>query len=161
MSHKILLPIDLDQESLLDSVFAVATEHARIHDSLFILLSVVPQVSLGYFPSIEARYMRKVVAEAKRRLGRIGDQRLGTDFGWSAHVVVGRPGRTIVEVADEHAVDLIVMASHSPRRLDVLLGSVADWVVRHAHHSVLIVRQPSLPAQAPTGAADVEGSTAD
>lgn len=144
MAHKILLPIDLEHEEVLDEVFASAIEQATMHDSTFVLLSVLPQLSLGYFPSIEKRYMHKITGEAQRHLDRIGQERLGTRFAWSAHVLIGHAGRMIVRAADDHEIDLIVMASHNPRRLDVLLGSVADWVVRHARHSVFIVRQPSL-----------------
>ncbi|MGB7755849.1 MAG: universal stress protein [Salinisphaera sp.] len=143
MPHKILLPIDLEHENDLDNVFACAIEQASMHDSTFVLLSVLPQLSLGYFPSIERRYMHKITGEAQRHLDRVAEQRLGTRFAWSAHVLTGSPGRMIVHAADEHEVDLIVMASHNPRRMDVLLGSVADWVVRHARHSILVVRELS------------------
>ena len=141
MAHRILVPIDLEHEEVLDDVFAAAIEQASLHDSTFVLLSVLPQLSLGYFPSIERRYMHKITGEAQRHLERIGQQRLGTHFAWSAHVLTGSAGAMIVNAADDHAVDLIVMASHNPRRMDVLLGSIADWVVRHARHSVLVVRQ--------------------
>ncbi|MGN8158190.1 universal stress protein [Salinisphaera sp. RV14] len=140
MAHKILLPIDLEQTHDLDDVFAAALEQAAMHDSTFIVLSVLPRLSLGYFPSIERRYMHKITGEAQRHLDRMAQERLGTRFAWSAHVLTGSAGRMIVHAADDHEVNLIVMASHNPCRSDVLLGSVASWVVRHARHSVLVVR---------------------
>ena len=58
------------------------------------------------------------------------------------------PRRAIVEAARQWPADLIVMGSHGRRGLDrVLLGSVAESVVRHAPCSVDIVRRPALAAQ--------------
>lgn len=56
-------------------------------------------------------------------------------------VIEGYPADAIIDVAKEHSADLIVTGSHGRsgvRRL--LLGSVADLVVRSAHIPVLIVR---------------------
>lgn len=58
-----------------------------------------------------------------------------------AHLRVGRPDEQIVALAEEIGVGLIVMGSRGLgglRRL--LMGSVSDSVVRHAHCPVLIVR---------------------
>jgi nucleotide-binding universal stress UspA family protein len=58
-----------------------------------------------------------------------------------AHLRVGRPGEQIVVLAEEIGAGLIVMGNRGLgglRRL--LMGSVSDSVVRHAHCPVLIVR---------------------
>jgi nucleotide-binding universal stress UspA family protein len=58
-----------------------------------------------------------------------------------AHLRVGRPDEQIVALAEEIGAGLIVMGSRGLgglRRL--LMGSVSDSVVRHAHCPVLIVR---------------------
>lgn len=53
------------------------------------------------------------------------------------------PPRAIVGAAREWPADLIVIGSHGRRGLDrLLLGSVAESVVRHAPCSVSIVRMP-------------------
>lgn len=151
MAHQILVPIDLDSGAVFESVFSTVADQARLHDSRIILLSVVPKLTLGYFPSIEARYMRKLVAETKRQLAALATEQLGSDFSWLVEVAVGTPAPEIIRVADAHHVDLIVMASHNPRRSDFFFGSVADRVVRHALHSVLVVRQ-SRRAEVAVGA---------
>jgi nucleotide-binding universal stress UspA family protein len=54
------------------------------------------------------------------------------------------PRHGIIDCADEWNADLIVMGSHGRKGLDrLLLGSVAEAVMRHASCSVEIVRVPS------------------
>jgi nucleotide-binding universal stress UspA family protein len=58
-----------------------------------------------------------------------------------AHLRVGRPDEQIVALAEEIGAGLIVMGSRGLGRLRrLLMGSVSDSVVRHAHCPVLIVR---------------------
>jgi nucleotide-binding universal stress UspA family protein len=55
-------------------------------------------------------------------------------------VRAGTPHREIVDYADEHDVDLVVMGTHGRSGLDrVLLGSVATRVVRLADVPVMVV----------------------
>jgi nucleotide-binding universal stress UspA family protein len=57
------------------------------------------------------------------------------------------PRHAIVEAAREWPADLIVMGSHGRRGMDrLLLGSVAESVVRHAPCSVHLVRMPVVAA---------------
>ena len=63
----------------------------------------------------------------------------------------GDPADEIVDFARRENIDLIVMGTHGRTGLDhVLLGSVAEAVVRHAHCPVLTVKQPAT--QPPTAA---------
>ena len=58
------------------------------------------------------------------------------------------PRHAIVEAAREWPADVIVMGSHGRRGVDrLLLGSVAESVVRHAPCSVDIVRMPTAEAK--------------
>lgn len=57
-------------------------------------------------------------------------------------VLFGVPGNEIAAYADEHNFDLIVMPSHGRTGFArLLIGSVAEGVVRHAHCPVLIMRE--------------------
>lgn len=59
-------------------------------------------------------------------------------------VGVGKPASEIVKTAKEWPADVIVMGSHARRGVErVLLGSVAEAVMRHAPCSVLVVRTPA------------------
>ncbi len=58
----------------------------------------------------------------------------------SATVIHGSAGRAITGWAGENDADCIVIASHRPALSDMLLGSTAAWVVRHADCAVHVVR---------------------
>jgi nucleotide-binding universal stress UspA family protein len=60
----------------------------------------------------------------------------------TVHAVVGDAGREITELAEREGADLIVIPSHGYGFLKhMLLGSVAERVVRLAHCPVLVLRK--------------------
>ncbi|MFP9193103.1 universal stress protein [Natronosalvus vescus] len=66
----------------------------------------------------------------------------------------GAAHERILEYADDHEIDLIVMGTHGRRGLDrVILGSVTERVLRQAPGSVLVTR--------PSSEADVTVATAE
>ena len=79
--------------------------------------------------------------EAKRRL--TGCVPGGTVVKTVAATRVGSPNREIARYAAENQIDLIVIGTHGRGALGhVLLGSVAERVVRTAPGAVLTVRHP-------------------
>lgn len=143
MADKLLVPIDLNQETALERVFRAAAELANARGASLDLLTVVPNLDAGIFPYVSQELLQRTVDEAGERLREIGERHLGdSGLSWRADAVIGPIARTIVDTAQERGADTIVMASHDPGMMDLLLGSVADQVVRRAHCSVLIVRQP-------------------
>lgn len=141
MANKLLVPIDLDQDAVLDSVLSAALEQAGISGARVCLLTVVPKLEAGAFPYVNTDCIRKLMDQTRTRLEQIGRDYLGERCRWQAKVVTGSVAAQIIHIADEEDVNLIVMASHDPRFSDIFFGSMADQVVRHAHHSVLIIRQ--------------------
>lgn len=62
-------------------------------------------------------------------------------FGGTRAIVEGLTAKEIVKYAEEYAIDLIVMGTHGRRGVaHILLGSVAEHVVRTARCPVLTVR---------------------
>ncbi len=56
--------------------------------------------------------------------------------------LIGDPGLSVAQYAKEHAAELIVISSHGRTGLShLLLGSVAERVVRLAHCPVLVLRK--------------------
>jgi nucleotide-binding universal stress UspA family protein len=68
----------------------------------------------------------------------------------SVRVVEGPPAESILEVAEEVGASMIIMGTHARRGIRrVLMGSVAESVVRQAQVPVLTIRnihKPSCPA---------------
>lgn len=59
------------------------------------------------------------------------------------HALLGLPDAEIVGFAADHHVDLIVMASHGRSGLSrLVMGSIAEGVMRKATCPVLVVKQP-------------------
>lgn len=58
-------------------------------------------------------------------------------------LVMGDPADAVVRVAEEEQVDLIVLGSHGRTGLSrLLMGSVAEAIVRKAHCPVLVYKEP-------------------
>jgi len=89
------------------------------------------------------RIREEVEAEAHERLSQMltpGDRE---QLRAQIALLAGSPFIEIVRYAREHEVDLIVMGTHGRGPVaHVLLGSVAEKVVRKAHCPVLTVRHP-------------------
>jgi nucleotide-binding universal stress UspA family protein len=67
----------------------------------------------------------------------------GMDFSevdFATETAVGYPAETICDYAQREGLDMIVMSTHGRTGfMHVLIGSVAEHVVRHAHSPVLVV----------------------
>ena len=80
--------------------------------------------------------VKSVVEHVRKRLNDPKYANLGV------HAVVGDPGREITAYAERVGADLIVIPSHGYGFLKhMLLGSVAERVVRLAHCPVLVLRK--------------------
>ena len=109
----------------------LAAEGARI--TLLHVMERVPSYAISYLPADYVAQARKAV-EAELSA-------LAADLpGGEGVVIDGHSGRTIVDFAQDRAVDLIVIASHRPGMQDLLLGSTATLVVRHAPCAVHVLR---------------------
>lgn len=100
---------------------------------------VVLTVSAG---SPSARAARQVAVEAVVQRARSAGAD-ATGLAWD-----GEPGETIVDAAQAEGADLIVVGTHDRGAVGRLfLGSVSDYVVRHARCPVMVVR-PTRPVVA-------------
>jgi len=93
---------------------------------------------LGYEETMRA-LLERAQAVADRTLTKLGAAGLALE----SRVRRGDPSHEIVEEAKSWGADLIVVGSHGRTGMQrLLLGSVAEQVVRHAPCSVEVVRQP-------------------
>ena len=142
--HAILCPIDFSKssEAALEHASHLAAEsHAKLY-----LLHVIDEsaayctefTGMGYLADMSQR----VEHESEHLLDQVEPTVPGVEC---EHVLLlGSPAPTIVKVADEHKIDLIVMGSHGRTGMArLLMGSVAEEVVRTAHCPVLTIKQPT------------------
>ncbi len=88
---------------------------------------------------------RELVEIARKQMSDLGQQ-LGIPEA-QRFVEVGVTGKTLLRVAQEQAVDLIVIGSHGRHGLAALLGSTARTVVNGAICDVLAVRIHEAPPE--------------
>jgi len=137
--NKILLPIDISQSEATTHVLDHARKLAKGFDVNFVLLHVLDPIPAMVEANIPAEVLSGHEASAKAKLEELA--KIYEIDGKSQFVVLrGRPQHEILRVAESTGSDLIVIASHQPVASDILLGSVAASVVRHAHCSVMVLR---------------------
>lgn len=137
---KILVPVDFSEHSRKAVRYAFA--FARQFDAEVTLVHIIEQIVYPgdwmYPPITMTDFAVEKSDEIMKRL-RLLDTGSGVKIG---HVV--RPGRAwkeVTEIAREEKSDLIILATHGYTGLKhVLLGSVAEKIVRHAPCPVLSVR---------------------
>ncbi|MGE3541703.1 MAG: universal stress protein [Candidatus Tectimicrobiota bacterium] len=145
--HRLLVPTDFSTHAAHAVVQACAL--AAQDKAQVLLVHVIPTTELD--PTMLAwwqQHAQEVQAAAAQQLRRLAAEQA---VPVETLVIWGHPPSEICRLARERASDLIVMSTHGRTGLShVLLGSVAERVVRHAPCAVLIVR--ALPhAAAPSG----------
>lgn len=138
---RVLVPYDGSEQA------EAALEYAReIHDGdEIVLLYVLDYVEAGYRAAPEAAlagYWEEWYDEAEAS----GEELLAEasaafDADVETNVVAGSPARAIVEFVDDGSIDAVVIGSHGREGLSrILLGSVAETVVRRSPVPVTVVR---------------------
>jgi len=142
MASHVLVPLDGSPQAWAALEYAL-DEHP---DASVTLLSVINPMDAGYsaetaLPSAAEEWYESAKDAAEDRFDEAAE--LAAERGVPIETVldVGRPSATIVEYADEHDVDVIVMGSHGRKGVSrILLGSVAEAVVRRSPVPVTVVR---------------------
>jgi nucleotide-binding universal stress UspA family protein len=141
MVRRILVPIDLTP--LGEAKLPVTREYALAFDAEVLLLHILPPKALDS----EAVLPREASARAYLDVLVAGMTAAGIRA--AALVRAGPTASSIVEEAQAQGADLIILGANvRPVLRSVVIGSVADEVVRAAHCPVLLVR-PALDAEAP------------
>ncbi|CAA7388825.1 unnamed protein product [Spirodela intermedia] len=92
------------------------------------------------FPFVESD-LRKIAARVVEKAKKICLERSVTNV--LLEVVEGDARNVICESVDKHQAAMLVMGSHGYGAIKrVLLGSVSDYCVHHAHCSVMVVKKP-------------------
>ncbi len=140
MFETILLPIDLEHAEASKKAVRTAVEMAKHSGGELWALSVVPTPSTMVTPYLPEDIKTEAIIDASSRLSKFVAEMIPDRIQASIVVRTDSVYRQILDVAAEHKVDAIVMASHHPELGDFLLGTNAAKVARHAPCSVFIVR---------------------
>lgn len=144
-ANKILVPVDFSEGS--DAAFDWATVLARDTGAALLLVHVESMPLAAGGGEFIYALPEPPTAELAERLQKI----IPTDPSIPVihRMLTGDPATSILRTADEENVDLIVMGTHGRRGLTrLLMGSVAEEVVRKAKCPVLTVKQPAAVAAA-------------
>lgn len=141
--ERILVPVDFSACSL--KALRYAVPFAKQFAARLLLVYVAPDTAYvgGEFGPVEypvpAGPWRE---ERQKQLAALAEREVGTSAPWDVSVRQGHPAHGIADAARERGVDLIVLSTHGRTGLrHVLMGSIAENVVRYAPCPVLVVRE--------------------
>lgn len=146
MAHTVLVPLDGSEQSwdALDQAF----EH--FETDTITVIHVINQAdravfvdTIGGFTDPDHHERTREMAESICEDARSRAERAGFDTETEFECVIetGHPARTIVSYVENHDIDYVVMGSRGLTGIKrILLGSVAENVVRRSPVPVMVVR---------------------
>ncbi|HKD67867.1 MAG TPA: universal stress protein [Candidatus Binataceae bacterium] len=136
--RKILCPVSFDQNSI--SAVELACELAEGTDATIYLLHVVPAPPITARPIPMEPYPQNE-HDARDRLKQVAHKHLEGKVKHEIFARTGDPARITIDMVEELGADSIVMATHGRTGVShLILGSVAERVVRESPRPVLTVR---------------------
>ena len=142
---KILCPVDFSETS--DYALRYAVAFASAYDAeleLFNVLEppVLPPYSTGGIPDL-SQAIERIKQDSRQRLDELVEKSRKSHPRTVGRMLVGTPFLEIINRARDGKFDLIVVGTHGRAGLKhVLMGSVAERVVRKAPCPVLSVKHP-------------------
>jgi len=142
MTKHVLVPIDGSDQA------RHALTHAleEMSDVRITLLHVINPVEAGFgaqagIPSYSEEWYEAAKEEAEELLDVTTERCHEAGVAVETDTAVGKAARTIAEYAEDHEVDQVVIGSHGREGVSrILLGSVAETVVRRSPVPVTVVR---------------------
>ena len=134
----IVVPVDFSDESLaaVDTALDIASSPSDVH-----VVHVIPELNISeagvIWQEIDNTIRSDHAVEKLRQ--QLSDEKYAQV---QIHAEVGDPGHRVADFAKRISADLIVMPSHGRTGLShMLIGSVAERVVRLSHCPVLVLRK--------------------
>jgi nucleotide-binding universal stress UspA family protein len=135
--NKVLVPVDFSEASLqaIETALQLVAKPSNL-----LVVHVLPEIS-----AVEPGEIWRTIDESARirHAATALRERLPESKypGMQVDVLVGDPGAEVAQCAQRESVDLIVLPSHGRTGISrLLIGSVAERVVRLAHCPVLVLR---------------------
>lgn len=141
MFKTILVPVDLAEPEFSKPALDAAVTIARTSGGSVRLVNI-----MQHLPAMMSEYLPADFEVSQQKHAGEALAKMAADLGLhpanvSVAVRVGPVHHEVLEEAKECKADLVVMSSHDPGLRTYFLGSNAAQVVRHAHCSVMVVRQ--------------------
>lgn len=144
MQKKILIAADGSETSMRAADIAICIgkkSGARVTAVYVVDVHRLAQLP-GYaaMPGIKDNLMELMFKEGSEALEEIGDKARDAGVAYERAVAEGDPAEELLKLCSDQGFDLIVLGTIGKSGLKkLLLGSVAEKVVRHAHIPVLVV----------------------
>jgi len=152
---KILIPTDFSrcaQQALPQALYLAEKYQAELHQLHAIVLHAEdPHNPAFHFPNLEEIHSRLKELASQKMLAELEAQQANLPTIQSVQMRGITAAAVILEYAQDNDIDLIVMGTHGRRGLEhLLLGSVAEEVIRLASCPVLTIREKkqAMPVEA-------------
>jgi universal stress protein A len=145
-AQRFLVPVDFSEDA--NQAVKYATDLASKLGARMTLLHVIQLLPFGSGDmgvTVPYTYTQDLEAEITSRMQVYLERVTAAGLEGEIAVAHGVPFQEILETAKAQQVNLIIMGTHGRTGLQyVLMGSVAEKVVRLAPCPVLVVRQPTI-----------------
>ena len=138
---KIVVPVDLTKSTskLVEYALYMAEALRAVIDFVHVVADYPGDAMIG--SPFAQQYQDKDFAASKQKMARLVEDSLKVCPGCEGEIVFGDPVGKIVEFAEAKKADLLILGTHNAKGLEkVLLGNVAENVLRKAHCPVLIMK---------------------
>jgi nucleotide-binding universal stress UspA family protein len=143
-NRKSVVLVGIDFSTLAAELLTTAATFARSAGSELHVAHVLPASADGASRGEGVLRFSNLADDARARLALLAHKLRGSVDRIDLHVRLGRPDVEIAQLASDLGAELVVVGAHNQSTLDrLLLGSVAESLVRHAHCPVLTYRSPS------------------
>lgn len=141
MYKTILVPVDLSDMQASEKAVSRAVEMVKLANGSLHLLNVRSIVPMTYMEFMPATFEDEQQNACEEKLAAFAKTIPLDQSKVSFKVLMGSIYHEVLEEATHIKADLIVVGSHHPTMSTYFLGSNASTIVRHAHCSVLVVRE--------------------
>lgn len=141
MFEKILLAVDLNDETGTRKIAEKAGQLVRLSGAELHVLNVVPDYGWAIVgSSFGPKHSKAMLEDAEKALRAWVDETFKLPIPPQVHVGQGTIYDVIIKFAKKIDADAIIVGSHRPELKDYLVGPNAARVVRHAKRSVIVIR---------------------
>ena len=145
MFNRILVP--LDGSKLAECVFPYVEDIAKIRTSMVELVTVFepfempPHGGMVFDEENEKEYNECSKKNAEAYIQKIKGRFQSKGIDTESAILVGKVDKSLVDYANDHDFDLIVMATHGRSGVERwIMGSIADKLIHYSTTPVLLIR---------------------